>query len=146
MPPIHAEISRHINNGRALILEDKVDDGITELRKACAIVESVTGLADPEDVPVLEQSLETAIREAHGCIRNDNLTGGRLWILQAVAALEGDGCNMSDHDPPQREGNAVSLGDMKKADLMAMAADMGLETNSKMTKADLVEAIEAAQE
>lgn len=130
---IHQDLHAHINRSRSN--QDR-EVGIEELETAVERIDSAVGFKMMDPVPETDESPDDLLDEARTCIRNDDLTGSRIRLLQVIAAG-------GPSAPPLA---TKPLDKMSKAELFAYAKANKLDVaqaNSKHGVLTLIQELEA---
>lgn len=74
MPRIHGQLHGHISRG-------EIDDAVKLIGEA-------TGTKTPEEAPKADRPKADCIAHAHNCVRNDDLTGARSFLIMSKTAKD----------------------------------------------------------
>lgn len=134
MAAIHDQLQAHLNQALAAV---DPDAAVEHLEDAVELIDAAVGFT-AGDVPELDEgaTAEALIADARTHIRNDDLVGCRIRVLQVI---EAGGPDVSANVPTDKP-----LEDMKKAELVAFAAaqDPPIPISASSSKAGLLETIQ----
>lgn len=126
---IHAEITGYILNSRR---QSDSDVAVEILETAVEKINAAVGFEHAGEVPASEDTTELLLQDARTCLRNSNLTGCRIRLLQVI-----------DRGGPETVGvdTAMPLDKMTKAQLQAYASERTYLVPVAATKAELLSKI-----
>ena len=130
MAALHNDINAHIARSRS---KTDGDVAVEELEAAVARIDNALGTEFTADVPSSDQEADILLNEARTCIRNDDLVGTRIRLLQVIAMGGGSRPPLDKNKP---------LDKMSKAELHAYAKARGYDVSQSNSKAGLRNVIE----
>ena len=125
MTKLHNELNAYIHRSRAAHDDDV---RVEELEGAVAMIDHATGTVAPAELPESGMTVEEMVNDARTCVRNDDITGCRIRLLQIIGGGGGSAPAL-DADKP--------LDKMTKAELHAYAKQRGYDVAQANSKAGL---------